>query len=93
MPRIPLKIVVSAEREGNETERPLLVKTAALSTQRHSKSTPTSTRRVSSPSRDILVSITSVLAYMVVPTPFASGEKVAVPPDSRKRQLCHQMEY
>ncbi|TXT58309.1 MAG: hypothetical protein BAJALOKI2v1_400041 [Promethearchaeota archaeon] len=23
---------------------------------------------------------------MVVPTPFASGDKVAVPPDSRKRQ-------
>ncbi|TXT61652.1 MAG: hypothetical protein BAJALOKI2v1_20105 [Promethearchaeota archaeon] len=42
---------------------------------------------MSSPSRDILVSITSVLAYMVVPTPFASGDNVAVPPDSRKRQL------
>ncbi|TXT54749.1 MAG: hypothetical protein BAJALOKI2v1_730021 [Promethearchaeota archaeon] len=41
---------------------------------------------MSSPGRDILVSITSVLAYTVVPTPFASGDKVAVPPDSRKRQ-------
>ncbi|TXT54495.1 MAG: hypothetical protein BAJALOKI2v1_760021 [Promethearchaeota archaeon] len=41
---------------------------------------------MSSPSRDILVSITSVLAYTVVPTPFASGDNVAVPSDSRKRQ-------
>ncbi|TXT55084.1 MAG: hypothetical protein BAJALOKI2v1_690021 [Promethearchaeota archaeon] len=86
MPHTPLKTVASAVREGQETKRLLLVKTAAISTQRHSKSTPTSTRRVSSPSRDILkINITSVRAYTVVLTPFASDDHVAAPLGSRER--------